>query len=359
MTEEGNILSASNEYRGSKKNWVFYLKRTVGFLAILTLAVTFFISAYSKSGIVFVNGKLAFDFSSFDNFQWSFLDLGISSILLTGIIARLMIGFELLLGLFLLFHIFLRPFTYKAIYFVLSIFIIYLIVIWAKFGNNGNCGCFGNMLVMKPSEAIIKNVIMIAATAALWFIYPIKPYKYQEFICLALALVAFSAPFVANPMYANTAPQPWNKPIALDSLYQYSPKPDIDLRKGKHIIAFMSLTCHHCKKAGHLLHIIHSEHPNIPIYFILDGPEAIGYRQSFFKETQATTEPYLFFKHDIAMTELVNSGYGKGEPTGVPAIYWVNNGIIEYRSTYYQLDPALMEKWSKDPNPLVFPEKKK
>ena len=35
---------------------------------------------------------------------------------------------------------------------------------------------------------------------------------------------------------------------------------------------------------------------------------------------------------------------------GVPAIYWVNNGVVEYKSkyAYYQLDPKYMLQWLKE-----------
>jgi hypothetical protein len=103
----------------------------------------------------------------------------------------------------------------------------------------------------------------------------------------------------------------------------------------------MSLTCPHCKKAAYLLQIIHHEHSDIPIFLVLDGPEP--YKQKFFDETHAERLPYLYYQHTQDFIKLAG--------TGVPAIFWVNNGIAEYKSTYayYQLDPDYMEKWLKAP----------
>jgi hypothetical protein len=190
---------------------------------------------------------------------------------------------------------------------------------------------------------------MIAATIILMFIYPVKPYKNQEYLCLVLGLVAFTTPFLVNNMYTGTAPEAYGKPINLDPLYQYEPKPPVELRKGKHIVAFMSFSCPHCKKAAYLLQIIHREHPEIPIYLVLEGAEP--FQESFFKETHAAGVPHIYYHHMAEFDALVNAGVNPGEQAGVPAIYWINNGNIEYKSryAYYQLDPNYMLKWLKAP----------
>ena len=305
----------------------FYFARISGFILLLALSGVFFYSGYSK----------IYSDNAFDNFQWTFLDLGISSITVAGIIARVMIGMEFLLGLLLLCHVFLKQFTYKAVIAILAIFIIYLLVVILKQGNTGNCGCFGDKLAMKPLTAIWKNVLMIAVTVLLMFIYPIKPYKHQEYVALLLGLVAFSSTFILNPVYMGTSPEAYAKPIDLGLLYKYTPAPAVDLRQGKHIIAFMSLTCPHCKKAAYLLQIIHHEHPDIPMFMVLDGSEQ--FRKQFFDETHAENVPYLLYRHLEEFEQLAGPS--------VPSIYWVNNSQIEYKSkyAYYQLDPKYMEEW--------------
>ena len=306
-------------------------QRLAGLVLLVLLSGTFFFSAYSK---IYSN-------NAFDNFQWSFIDLGINSQLASGIIARLMIGFELTLGLFLLAHIFLKQFTYKAVIALLAVFIVYLLLVILKQGNTGNCGCFGDKLAMTPLQAIIKNVVMIAVTALLLVIYPVQPYRYQEFILMPLALLAFSAPFIYNNVDTGTAPVPFKSDIDLSLLYKYTPAPETDLRKGKHIIAFMSLTCPHCKKAAYLLQIIHREHPTLPIFMVLDG--AKEHEKAFFDETHSMEVPHLLYPHTDEFVKMEGLD-------GVPAIYWINNGKTEFKSqnAYYQLDPAYMEHWVKE-----------
>jgi uncharacterized membrane protein YphA (DoxX/SURF4 family) len=331
----------------SPKNSLFYIKRITGAVLLVALAATFFYSGYSKCGVKFQGFHLVSNDNAFDSFQWTFLDLGINNIFATAIIARMMIGLEFMLGLFLLFHIYLKRFTYPVIIVVLSVFIIYLLMVILKQGDSGNCGCFGDNIAMKPSSAIWKNLIMMAVTILLMFIYPIKPYKHQEYYSMLLGLIAFSTPFVVNSISTATSPTASGKPINLELLYNYTPQPSEELRKGKHIIMFASLTCPHCRKAAYLLQIIHHQHPALPIFMVLDGPDT--FKKQFFDETHAESVPYLYYRHTAEFDTLVNAGYNPGETSGVPSIYLVNNGIIEYRSTYYQLDPAFMEKWIKKP----------
>ncbi|MES2702509.1 MAG: MauE/DoxX family redox-associated membrane protein [Bacteroidota bacterium] len=334
------------------KNLSFYLKRGIGLILLIALSFTFIYSAYTKSGIRFEGLRLMANDNAFDSFQWSFLDLGISSLLAAGIFARVMIGLELLLGLFLLFHIYLRSFTYKAVIGVLVIFIIYLLLVIARQGNSGNCGCFGDSIAMKPLTAIWKNLIMIAVTVVLMFIYPVRPYKHQEYVSLVIGLVSFTTPFVINNIYTGSAPERYPNSIRLDLLYKFDQKPAIDLSKGKHILAFMSFTCPHCRKAAYLLQIIHRQHPELPIYMVLDGPEE--YRKEFFAETHAEHVPLVYYHHTAEFDTLVRAGYKSTETPGVPAIYWINNGKLEYKSkyAYYQLDPKYMKQWISSDAPL-------
>ncbi len=309
------------------KTAAFYIKRIIGFVLLLAMAAVFFFSAYTKMASQ----------TAFDSFQWTFLDLGINSTFFAGILARLFIGFELMLGLFLLFHIYLKQFTYPVVITLLGIFIIYLLMVIVNQGDNGNCGCFGNTVTMKPSAAIWKNVAMICTTLLLMYIYPIKPYKNQEWICTVIGMLGLVTPFLIAPVFINDDAQVVSQPIDLNPLYANNPPPAVELRKGKHIIAFMSLTCQHCRKAAYLLQIIHHQHPDVPIFIVLAGSQ--HFEDEFFKETHAIALPHILFTD--TKTFSIMSG------SGVPAIYWINNSVIERKANYYQLDPKSIKEWLK------------
>ncbi len=312
------------ELTQARRKASFYFKRISGSILLLALAAVFFFSAYTKIASQ----------AAFDSFQWSFIDIGISSNFLAGILARLMISFEFLLGLFLLLHIYLKQFTYPAVITLLCVFIIYLLMVIANQGDSGNCGCFGNTVTMKPSAAIWKNVAMITATLLLWYIYPIKPYKGQILLAALLSMGAIATPIVMNLPELNQA-QVVAEPIDLNPLYSNNPPPSVELRTGKHIVAFMSLTCPHCRKAAYLLQIIHHQHPDIPIFLVLVGSS--NFENDFFKETHAIALPHIHFTDTKAFAAMAG--------TGVPAIFWVNNSVIERKANYYQLDPKNIIEW--------------
>jgi hypothetical protein len=309
-----------------KRNSAFFIKRTIGLILLLAIAAVFLFSGISK-------------LYSFERFIWNIMDAGISNMTLASILARLFIGFEMLLGLFLLGHLFLKSFTYPAIIALLGVFIIYLIMLILKQGDNGNCGCFGDAYEMKPSAAILKNVIMIAATVALFYLYPIRPYKNAAAMAGILGMVAIVVPFVVFPLSQDSQPQVVNRPIDLTPLYHSSnpenKPPAVDLRQGKHIVAFMSLTCPHCKKAAFLLQVIHRQHPQLPIFFVLNG--APDFEKDFFDETHSSSVPHMLFRGGEEFQSMAGSA--------VPAIYWINNSVIERDANYFQLDPKYMEAW--------------
>lgn len=307
----------------NSNNAIFYIKRISGLLLLLAMAAVFFISAISK-------------LTDIEPFQWTFVGFGIGNMLWTSVIAHLFIGFELLIGAFLLAHIYLKEVTYPVTIGFLAILTIYLVILIIQQGNTGNCGCFGNWIYMNPMQAIWKNLAMIAASFLLMRIYPIKPYKGQEWIAAVLGMAAIVTTFIISPLNISNTPTVVNKPINLNLLYENTAnKPASELRTGKHIIAYMSLTCPHCRKAAYLLHVLKKQNPEIPVYLVLSGhPDN---KEAFFKESNAEDLPFLLFKDIAAFQEMAGDS--------VPAIYWVNNGTIERESTYLQLDPSDIKDW--------------
>lgn len=309
----------------SNRNFLFYIQRIFGLILLLALAAVFLFSGYSK-------------LQSFEAFQWTFMDLGIKNMMAASIIAYVFIGLEFMIGLFLLLHIYLKQVTYPATLIMLALLTLYLAVLITKQGNTGSCGCFGDWIYMKPMEAILKNIIMIGVTLLLTYIYPIRPYKNQEWLCVVAGMFAIVAPFVISPLNTSNKPEVTNTPIDLGPLYTPGhTQPATDLKQGKHIVAFMSLTCPHCRKAAYLLHIIKKQHPDYPVYLVLSGhPDN---EKPFFDETHALNVPHLLLK-DINAFNSMAGDY-------VPAIDWINNSVVERKSNYMQLDPKDIEDWLK------------
>ncbi|XZF14706.1 MauE/DoxX family redox-associated membrane protein [Chitinophagaceae bacterium MMS25-I14] len=294
-------------------------KQIIGFILLLALAATFFFSAYTKLIKV-------------EPFEWAFWDLGIHNNSIVVILARLLIGLEAMLGLLLLAHVYLKSVTYPAILAFLGIMTAYLLIILVRQGNTGSCGCFGEAIPMSPLEAIGKNVIMAGIVLLLMKIYAPKPYRHQEIIAVVLGMAGFVIPFVTLPLSQRV------EPIDLNPLYTTpgNGQPPLELRTGKHIIAFMSLTCPHCRKAAVKFEEIHKQYPQIPLFMVLNGMPAD--EKDFFSTTHSSDVPHMRF---VGMDVFI-----KMSGPYVPAIFWVNNSIKERKTSYLDLSAPAMKHWA-------------
>lgn len=309
-----------------RKARFFSLKGFIGFTLLLAMAVVFLFSAVSK-------------LFAFHPFVWNVMDAGISDMTAASIVARLFIGLELLLGLFLLFHLFLRSFTYPAVVSLLVVFSVYLGLLIMRQGDGGNCGCFGEAYEMKPSAAIIKNIVMMLVAVVLAYIRPGSYYKQAVWLSATVSIASLTAPFIIFPIAGSNKPITTQEYIDLTPLY-HSNNPEnkpaaVELRTGKHIVVFLSLTCSHCRKAAFQLQVVKRQHPELPLFFVLNGhPDQLS---DFFAETHAERVPHLLFRGAAEFQAMAGSG--------VPAIYYVNNSVIERTANYFQLDPKYMKQW--------------
>jgi thiol-disulfide isomerase/thioredoxin len=275
-------------------------------------------------------------------FEYTFVDLGIVNWQLTPFVARVLIGLEFFIGVLFLFNIFLRKIAYKLGIIVLSLFSIYLVAIIIFKGNTGNCGCFGTMLEMTPLQALIKNIALLLVITILYKLHDgwvMNKLKLVTSIVIGSASIA--TPFILNPVELDYSEAYLNKPeenfkLELDTLYANAQiyTPPKTLSKGKHIIAFMSLTCPHCKIAAKKIGIIHKRNPFISFYFVLNGDEKN--LNSFFEESNAGNIPYCMLRGKPFM-------YLAG--TSFPSIYMLNNGIVEHEINYMNMDQDEIEKW--------------
>ena len=303
-------------------NFSFYLKRFTGFILLLAMSAVFLFSAETKIRAI-------------EPFEWTFTDILPVNITVAAILARIFIGLELLIGFFLLGHVALRKFTYKATIGILVILTVYLIVLIIKTGNSGNCGCFGDTVQMTPLNAIYKNLIMIAATIALVYLYPSKAANLGT-LPVILLIAAFTVPFATKPVYIFTESKIIHEPININALYKYSePMPIVDLRKGKHVIAFYSLTCPHCRHAAAHMQRLYKQYPELPFYAILGGHKEM--LDTFLRDTKVTNLPYVLFNNSLEFAKMAGNS--------VPSIYWINNSVIERKSHYSELEPRKLKTW--------------
>lgn len=279
-------------------------------------------------------------------FEYTFIDLGIANWLTAPFIARAMIGLEFFCGLLLILHFRMRQFTIPMVIGLLLFFCVYLMMVILVKGNKGNCGCFGELLSMTPLQAIIKNVGLLLLCVLIYFMTDPFKFPIAKWIGSGCLIFSLGLPFILNTVdlenSKNLQPEAANYRVPLELLYQsknpVNTPPKIDLLHGKYIIAYLSLTCPHCKIAAQKFHVIHKKNPSIPIYLVLNGKKE-AYQP--YIETYGLEEiPHQLF--------LGPEDFVKMSGPSLPEILWVNNSFVEKKGSYQNLSQTAIEKWLAD-----------
>jgi hypothetical protein len=276
-------------------------------------------------------------------FELTLIDFGIANWVLVPYFARIIIASEFFIGFLLILNIYFNRFTLRITIGVLILFSVYLILIILKYGNIENCKCFGNFFRLTPIESLLKNIVLIIISIILYQMHHGIKWRFLKILFPAILLISLSLPFILNPVEAFTTRKMFNQDeinynLGLDVLYN-NPKvaePKEDLRKGKHIVSFMSLTCGHCRIAAYKMYIIKKRNPKIPFFFVLNGDTKD--LKPFFDETMATNIPF---------TILLGQDFVKISGVKLPAIFWVNNGIVVKRCKQIDLQQNEIEDWLK------------
>src|SRR6478735_3805325 len=151
-------------------------KNEINWVIRIIVAIMFIFGAWAKSGdAIYLFEKQLADVG----FDWCIVPYA----------SRIIIAFELFLGIALLQIHYLKRIIIPLTVLMLIAFCIHLgIIIYETGGMDGNCGCFGKSMPMSPLSAFIKNIITLAMLAWLF-----KQYKERRRIKLwipALILLA-------------------------------------------------------------------------------------------------------------------------------------------------------------------------
>jgi hypothetical protein len=278
-----------------------------------------------------------------ETFEFTFVDIGIAGWYTAPVIARLLIGLEFFLGVLLVANFRLRRFTLPLTAVLLAVFIVYLIAQIVINGNSGNCGCFGEHLPMTPLQAVIKNIVLLFCCA---FVYRFSngwDNRYGALILTLILMPAIMLPFVINPVdytyTSNNMSEEVNYKLDLDALYHPEDTtkvevPRTELRKGKHVIAFLSLTCVHCRVAAKKFRLIKKNNPALPIYFVLNGD------REKYAEFAADTKAY-----DIPYSYCLGKTFINLASASLPRIYYTDNSIVVKKVDYFELSQHDIERW--------------
>ncbi len=254
--------------------------------------------------------------------------------LLSAIAARLFVGLEAGMGLLIAANIYgMRKWVLRCAFWLLMVFNVYLIYLWIAFGNNVNCGCFGDAVWMNPSTSLIKNVWILGAIGVLL--------KYNKGInglwpgiaIGSISLTMLIVPFIVFPITLETT-------STLDLTPMYvggkTPTPSVELRKGKYVVAFVSPSCSHCRNAALKMHQMKEKYPDLPFFMIIGGTTSD--LTDFWKASHAQDLPYVRMDKDLFMK------YTGGV---FPVILWVNNGNVETKVSYRDMTAQAINNWIK------------
>ena len=254
--------------------------------------------------------------------------------------ARFFIGLEGALGLLLFINILgYRRWVVKACLALLLIFCVHLLYLFFSQGNDVDCGCMGNLVSMTPGVSLLKNAALLIGLLVL-----LKWYKPQEGRVLHIAAIPVTFIFVAIPFFVFPVEQQLHLPLSKLYTTKKSEHPSGELRKGKHVLCFMSLSCEHCRHAAAAIAKMKRSNPSLPFYFALSGgTDSTRAKRfaDFIQETKADNIPYHFLDKEDFVDMVVLTG-----SKGVPVILWMQDTTIIRRMDGSELDQKEIETWT-------------
>ena len=286
-------------------------------------------------GALFVMSALMkiIDIDKFELYVYSFdiLSLGLSYIA-----ARLVIGFELLLGIALLANIY-NKYIIRLTLLTLVAFTLFLV--YAIFiGRTDNCHCFGEFIAFDPIESIIKNIVFIISTL---FCYNVKEYKFRPrwYILLPVALLPFATVFIVSPPdnmvnYPTATQYSIDEEVFNEYIQPDGPLDTLGITEGKKLVAFYSPNCKYCKlsarKMGTMQHRMNINASSIITVF---GGE-ITNLDKFYKETDTEPMQSIFMEADKFLS-LTRGRF--------PAVVLLDNGTIAHAFQYRSIDEGIIK----------------
>lgn len=245
-------------------------------------------------GLLFIVSAI-FKLLSLDQFELYIYSFNLMSLTLCGLAARAVIACEILLGILLIIKV-----KYKAAWWLTMLMLIgfsLLLIYVILFRDDTNCHCMGEIVKLKPTASLIKNLIVIVL---LLFVRNEDDYQFRgKKLALAGAIIAaIVPPFVLFPIddvytlfskneldYNETS---FNALMA-DSIMQ-----DISFDDGNYLVGIVSTGCPYCKTSCLKVSEIASHNQldtNRIVYLVWGDSTALA---SYQKETKTESFRYHF-----------------------------------------------------------------
>ncbi|MBK9358412.1 MAG: DoxX family membrane protein [Bacteroidales bacterium] len=257
---------------------------------------------------------------SIDSFEIYVYSFGLLNLNLAFFLARLIISFELLTGLLLIFGKYQKQVVLASVLMLVmfSAFIVSLIL----GGKNEHCHCFGET-EMSHGFSLIKNGLLIVL-----LLYSKKSivfrFRFDNIVLVSLLVLSILLPFTITPPDSFFYDK-YSKSVSYnDLLLNEYLREQKDYQKGRKILCFFSTGCRFCKLAARKVTVMAKKAENADaVKYIFSGSESsIG---RFFKETHSTVFQYSFLppKRFLRITN--------GE---MPLIVLLEDGVVKGRYGY-------------------------
>lgn len=328
------------------------------------LAILFLFSAVSKLYGMSPSGAIA-------TFEQQQLITGLGFTKATAVhFSRMLIGIEFGIGFLLLQNHYFKRFILPVSFLMLLVFCIHLSYVIITVGDKGSCGCFGELLPMKPSGALIKNLIAMVAMGFLYRRVRLAQDKLNFFIPLSVVLACCLIMYMIAPVakessiqqftpvmmgtgetQSSTSPEPTATTTSTDvkSSAVTDPKqvadpakagqevkpeapaepkpkksgyaqffPDID--KGKKILCFFAPGCDHCQNAAKQLTELKKADPSFPEIGIIFMDEETELIPEFFNIAGA--------KYPHLVLDVGKFWQTLGGDRNTPGVFYLWNGNV-------------------------------
>ena len=245
-------------------------------------------------GALFIVSAI-FKLLSLDQFELYIYSFNLMSLTLCGLVARIIIACEILFGILLIIKA-----KYKTVWWLTLLMLIgfsLLLVYVILFRNDDNCHCMGELVKLKPSVSLIKNLVAIAL---MLFVRNEDDYQFRgKTLALVGAFIAAIVPpfalFPIDDVYSLFSKNELDySEISFNALMADSSMQDVHLDDGNYIVGIVSTGCPYCKtsclKVSEI--VAHNQlDTNRIVYFVWGDSTALADYQ---KETKTEPFNYIF-----------------------------------------------------------------
>lgn len=258
---------------------------------------------------------------SLDNFELYIYSFNIVGFSWSGLVARGIIACEILIGILLIIRV-----KYKWAWWFAMLMLVgfsFLLVYVMLFRNDSNCHCMGDLVELKPSLSLVKNIVTIGL---LLLVRKEEDFRFKgRILALVLAVVfAVVPPFVLFPMddvynLISKSDDMNYSETDFNALMADSTMQDVHIDDGNYLVGFVASGCPYCRTSGlKLSEMVDNNHldTNRILFFVWGDSASVA----AFK-TETKTEVYRYVPIDPLVSVRVTLG-------SFPQYLFIKNGEV-------------------------------